>query len=297
MPYEIDYALLSYIQLKKSRYYIDKKIDIKIDTVLNCSSYLIDWDKCALPKQFFINKFNDLKVLLKDYEVNSVIYEGDKCYGLLDMQRNSYEPDVDYYINITPDMYFSEHLLHLLIESTKYIKNKYYVVTPEIHKMWDHTWDEITNKRYMNVPYENCNDTDVFDIRHNMKMDNDEVKLEPTVRSKWAWWLDLYNKAFYEDFAPVQDDWYGYGPWDWYSLMLTEHAKNKGADFQEYVLRGQTIFEYPIGPLKGKGFVSYYKDFMKMKGNAPEQRTRFESNMNLYLHRGVNNLIQKKIIN
>ena len=75
MPYEIDYALLSYIQLKKSRYYIDKKIDIKIDTVLNCSSYLIDWDKCALPKQFFINKFNDLKVLLKDYEVNSVIYE------------------------------------------------------------------------------------------------------------------------------------------------------------------------------------------------------------------------------
>jgi len=78
MPYEVDYALLSYIQLKKSRYYIDKKIDIKIDTVLNCSDYLIDWDKCTLPEQFFINKFNDLKILLKDYEVNSVIYEGDK---------------------------------------------------------------------------------------------------------------------------------------------------------------------------------------------------------------------------
>jgi hypothetical protein len=37
---------------------------------------------------------------------------------------------------------------------------------------------------------------------------------------------------------------------DWYSLMLTEFCKNKGVDFQQYVLRGQTIFEYPVGPLK-----------------------------------------------
>ena len=97
-------------------------------------------------------------------------------------------------------------------------------------------------------------------------------------------------------FAPVQDDWYGYGPWDWYSLMLTEYAKSKGADFQEYVLRGQTIFEYPIGSLKGKGFVSYHKDFMHMRGNAPQQRQRFEANMKLYLERGIKHLEQKGII-
>lgn len=295
MPYEIDYALLSYAQLKKSRYHIPDNIDIEIDTVMNCSNYLIDWDKTILPKQFFIQKFNDLEILLKDYKVNSKIYEGDECYGLLDMQRDSY-CGADYYINITPDMYFSEHLLALMLESTKIIKNKYYVVTPEIHKMWDHTWDEITNKRYLDVPYAEWNDTDVYDIRHNMKMDNEEIRLEPTQRSKWAWWLDLYNREFYEDFAPVQDDWYGYGPWDWWSLMLTEYAKSKGADFQEYVLRGQTIFEYPIGSLKGKGFVSYYKDFMNMKGNAPQQRQRFEANMQLYLERGIKHLQNKKII-
>jgi hypothetical protein len=295
MPYEIDYALLSYAQLKKSRYHIPDNIDIEIDTVMNCSDYLIDWNKTVLPKQFFINKFNDLEILLKDYKVNSKIYEGDGCYGLLDMQRDSY-CGADYYINITPDMYFSEHLLSLMLESTKVIKNKYYVVTPEIHKMWDYSWDEITNHRYLDVPYAEWNATDVYDIRYNMKMDNEEIRLEPTQRSKWAWWLDLYNREFYEDFAPVQDDWYGYGPWDWWSLMLTEYAKSKGADFQEYVLRGQTIFEYPIGSLKGKGFVSYYKDFMHMKGNAPQQREQFEANMQLYLERGIKHLQQKGII-
>jgi hypothetical protein len=295
MPYEIDYALLSYAQLKKSRYHIPDDVEIEIDTVMNCSNYLIDWDKTRLPKEFFTQKFNDLEILLKDYKVNSKIYEGDECYGLLDMQRDSY-CDADYYINITPDMYFSEHLLALMIESTKVIKNKYYVVTPEIHKMWDHTWDEITNQRYMDVPYAEWNSTDVYDIRHHMKTDNAEVRLEPTQRSKWAWWLDLYNKAFYEDFAPVQDDWFGYGPWDWWSLMLTEHAKEKGVDFQEYVLRGQTIFEYPIGSLKGKGFVSYHKDFMHLRGNAPQQRERFEANMGLYLERGIKHLQNKGIL-
>ena len=295
MPYEIDYALLSYAQLKKSRYHIPDDVEIEIDTVMNCSNYLIDWDKTRLPKEFFTQKFNDLEILLKDYKVNSKIYEGDECYGLLDMQRDSY-CDADYYINITPDMYFSEHLLALMIESTKVIKNKYYVVTPEIHKMWDHTWDEITNQRYMDVPYAEWNSTDVYDIRHHMKTDGAEVRLEPTQRSKWAWWLDLYNKAFYEDFAPVQDDWFGYGPWDWWSLMLTEHAKEKGVDFQEYVLRGQTIFEYPIGSLKGKGFVSYHKDFMHLRGNAPQQRERFEANMGLYLERGIKHLQNKGIL-
>ena len=295
MPYEIDYALLSYAQLKKSRYHIPDDVEIEIDTVMNCSNYLIDWDKTRLPKEFFTQKFNDLEILLKDYKVNSKIYEGDECYGLLDMQRDSY-CDADYYINITPDMYFSEHLLALMIESTKVIKNKYYVITPEIHKMWDHTWDEITNQRYMDVPYAEWNSTDVYDIRHHMKTDDAEVRLEPTQRSKWAWWLDLYNKAFYEDFAPVQDDWFGYGPWDWWSLMLTEHAKEKGVDFQEYVLRGQTIFEYPIGSLKGKGFVSYHKDFMHLRGNAPQQRERFEANMGLYLERGIKHLQNKGIL-
>jgi hypothetical protein len=295
MPYEIDYALLSYAQLKKSRYHIPDDVEIEIDTVMNCSNYLIDWDKTRLPKEFFTQKFNDLEILLKDYKVNSKIYEGDECYGLLDMQRDSY-CDADYYINITPDMYFSEHLLALMIESTKVIKNKYYVVTPEIHKMWDHTWDEITNQRYMDVPYAEWNSTDVYDIRHHMKTDDAEVRLEPTQRSKWAWWLDLYNKAFYEDFAPVQDDWFGYGPWDWWSLMLTEHAKEKGVDFQEYVLRGQTIFEYPIGSLKGKGFISYHKDFMHLRGNAPQQRERFEANMGLYLERGIKHLQNKGIL-
>ena len=40
MPWEIDYALLTFTQLKKSSYYLNKKDKVKIDTTLNLSDYL-----------------------------------------------------------------------------------------------------------------------------------------------------------------------------------------------------------------------------------------------------------------
>ena len=296
MPWEIDFALISFMQLKKSKYHIDPEVNVKVTAVLNMSDSLINWENTKLPKELFKQKFKDLSALLIDYEYDPVIIEGDQMYGILDMQKSSYESDVDYYINITQDMYFSETLLSNLIESAKLIKNKYFVITPEIYKMWDGSWDEITNPKYLDIPYENWDKVDIFDIRYDLKSSNSELVLHPTNKSKWAWWLDLYNKAFYEEFAPVQEDMVGYGAWDWYTLMLTEYAKSKGADFQQYLLRGQTIFEYPLGPLKERGFTGYHKDFFDIKITGPDQRKTFESKMQNFLDIGVKNLKSKKII-
>ena len=178
MPWEIDYALLTFTQLKKSKYYLPEDVNITIDSVLNLSSYLINWEESKLPKEFFIEKYNTLSLLLKDYTHNSKIYQENKLYGHLDLQRDCISSEVDYYINICPDMYFSEHLLALLIESAKQIKTKYFVITPEIHKLWDSTWDVITDKDYINVPYNNWDQVDVFDIRNNLKNTQKEIFLD-----------------------------------------------------------------------------------------------------------------------
>lgn len=296
MPWQIDYALLSYTQLKKSKYHISDDIEIEIDTHLNLSNYLIDWDKSQLPKEHFISKYNDLANLLVDYKHNNIIYEGDDNYGLLDMQKLAIQEDVDYYISICPDMYFSEYALSYLIESAKVIPNKYFTVTPQIHKMWDHTWDEITDPDWMDVPYDKWDNSDIFDIRYKTKSSDKEVSLYPTERSKWAIWFDLYSKEFYENLCPVHDDWVGYGPWDWYSMMLSEFAQKQGVDFQQYLLKGQTIFEYQIGPLKDRDFTKYYKEFLHIKVGAKEQRDKFEARMGEYLNKGAQMLKSKNII-
>lgn len=281
LPWEIDYAQLMFIQLKKSKYYLSGEDTIKINMVLNLSNHLIDWDKSQLPKSFFKEKFLNLAPLLKDYTFTSSIYEGDELYGHLNVQRETVEKDIDYYISLCPDMYFSEQLLWYMIESSKQIKNKYFILTPQIPKMWDATWDAITNKNYLNHPYKEWDNLDIFDVVMNQEIE--AVTLTQINDHKWAGWFDLYNKALYEELVPVREDWVGYGPYDYYSMIVTQYAKNKGVDIQQWMIENQIIFEYSVGPLKTTGFSKYYKDLLSLK-DIPNQRKQFESNMVKYIN-------------
>jgi len=294
MPWEIDYALLSFIQLKKSKYYLSDDVNIIVETVLNLSSYIIDWNKSKLPKEFFIEKYNQISNLLIDYTHNKKIYDGDKLYGHLDLQKNCVSKEVDYYIGICPDMYFSEYLLYYMIEGIKNIKDKYFVLSPQHRKMSDFSWDPTTSPDFLDVPYSQCNNIDVFDLR--IQDQNKDTSIIQVSDGKWAGWFDLYSKSFYEDLCPIQDDWSGYGPWDWYSLILTNIAKQNGLDFKRYVVNGQTIGEYWTGVLLEKdGFSGYYKNFIT-KNIIPNQREIFESNMESYVIKGVKMLQDKNII-
>lgn len=278
MPWEIDYALLSFIQLKKSFYYIPRDVNIIIDSVLNISSYIINWDESKLPKEFFIEKYNQLLPLLKDYNHNSKIYERDELYGHLDLQRDSISSDIDYYMSICPDIYFGEHTLAYLIESLKHIKDEYFVLTPQIPKMWDASWNVLTNKKYINYPDESWDSVDIFDIVT-------DVHPEPVLscsedQIKWAGWFDIYSKSFFEKLAPIQPDWQGYGAWDFYGMNVTNEFKHLGGKFTQYILENQIVFEYCIGPLKTNeinGFSNYYKKFIKIISN--QQRNDFSENM------------------
>lgn len=298
MPWELDNALLSFSQLKKSKFYLPKEVNITIDTVLNLSSYIINWDDSKLPKEYFLSKYDNISSLLVDYNHIKRTYQGDKLYGHLDFQKEIVSEEVDYYIGTCPDMYFSEHLLSYLTQLAPSIPNKYFVITPQISKLWDYTWDEITNPQYLNIPYASWDNVDIFDIMIDNQHSDQEINLRPTNKSKWAGWFDLYSKSFYEDLVPSQEDWSGYGPWDWYSLIITEHLKSQGVDFQQYLLEGETIFERSVGPLKGeKGskLVSHYKDLLVLN-DIPNQRQQFESRMQEYLNKGLQMLKDKQIL-
>jgi hypothetical protein len=296
MPWEIDYALLTFTQLKKSSYYIPDDITIEIDSVLNLSSYIINWEESKIPKQFFIEKYKNISSLLDCYTHNPKTFIDNTLYGHLNLQKESLGSDIDYYINICPDMYFQENLLYSLIEGAQHIKNEYFVITPQIHKLWDNTWDEITHPKYLQVSYDQWDKVDIFDIRNDLKSRDSELSLTPTLNNKWAGWFDLYSKKTWEDLIPVHENWEGYGPHDWYSLMITEHVKKQGVDFQQYVLEGQVIFEYSVGSLKSPNDLSsYYKNNLVLN-KIPNQRKLFESKMQEYLNKGIEMLNKKNII-
>jgi hypothetical protein len=297
MPWELDYALLTFTQLKKSQYHLPSDVEITINTALNLSSYVINWEQTKLPQDYFVEKYNTLSLLLEDYKHISRVYKGEEMYGFFDLQRDSINKETDYYIHICPDIYFSEYVLYYLIEAAKQIKNKYFVLNPQHRKLTDPTWDPTTDKNYVGISYKKCNDISIFDIRHNNKQSED-LSIEPVFSPKFAGWCDLYSKEFYEELVPIQDDWKGYGPWDWYSTLLLTALKqtNNTVDFQQYILRSQTIGDYWIGNWKKEdGLSGYYKKFI-VKNEIPSQRAAFEGKMITYIEKGLQMLKQKGII-
>lgn len=288
MPWEIDYALLSFTQLKKSKYHFPSNITVEIDTVLNLSNYIINWEESTLPKQLFIDKYEQISELLIDYKHNKEVYQGDELYGHLDLQRDAVAEHVDVYMGICPDMYFGETTLSYMIQAAQQIPQEYFVLTPQTYKLWDASWDAVVNPLYINQPYDSWPHIDIFDIIHNDTYTTDTVAAKPIAHSKYAGWFDLYSKSFYEKLAPIPQDWKGYGSWDSYSSSVADAFKQQGGEYSQYVLEGKTIFEYPLGPLQ-KGFGFYYKDYLSLR-DITDQRDTFKAKLQEYTLQRIHNL-------
>jgi hypothetical protein len=291
MPYELDYALLSFIQLKKSFPYINKTDKIFIDVTLNLSNYIFDWEQSNITKQFFIDKFNHLKFLLTDYEVRYQIYDEDKLFGGLDTIRYATEDHIDYYIILNPDMYFNEHSLFYLIEASKQIHNKYFVVNLQIPKLWDSSWDEISDANYKNIPYNQWQTLDTYRVQHTYENTANDIQLKEIKNPKWAGWFDLYSKDVWLDFWTYHTDWNGYGACDTYTLYLAQYAIQMNLDFKQYMLSGLYTYPYWMNS-ETKGFCEYYKNTLTFNP-IPNQRDAFDMNMQSYLEKGIQHLKQK----
>ena len=303
MPWEIDQVYLTVDALKKSIYYIDPTDKIYIDTALNLSDSIIDWEKSSLPKEYFIEKYKVIDNLLKEKFIHKpFIFEGEGIYGHFNLQKTSIQSEIDYYMGVCPDVNFSEYSLYYLIESAKQIKNEYFILTPQIFKSWDSSWDILVNEKFKDVPYEKCIDIDIHEIRHQC-LDLDTPNVKPINQFKFAGWFDFYNKNFCEKLVPVLDEWNGYGPWDLYSMNVCNIAKQYGIDVQQYVLENQLIWFYDVGCLRnfeeygGDGQLKLlYKKFLTLKLGRQEQRAYIDKNLNLYLNQWVEYAKNKNII-
>jgi hypothetical protein len=288
MPWEIDYALLSFTQFKKSKYYLSKEDNVTIETVLNLSSYIINWDDSKLPKQFFIDKYNEISNLLIDYNHIKRTYDGNELYGHLNLQKECTSSEIDYYIGVCPDMYFSEHLLAYMIEGAKSIKNEYFIITPQISKLWDNSWDVLVNPIYNNIPYGNRLNS--FEIINNQDNLNQEISLQPINCFKYAGWFDLYSKSYVEDLAPIWDEWKGKGGWDTYSMNVSSYFKQIRGDVQQYVLEGQTIYRLSYCKnFENFSLYSYYKNNIKLN-NTWNSRDTFDENISSYIQKRISKL-------
>lgn len=162
MPYEIDELENTLNQLRRAQYYSPKGIDWNVDVTMCVSDKMVDWNKSSINKKYFIDKFLKLSYhtdwCVKTFQVSEEIL------GCVSQRRFSLNKhtDADYFIWLDTDIIFEERTLSYIVSSIKSIKEEYplSVITPEIVKIWDTTWDCLVNDKFLDKPinYQKTND-------------------------------------------------------------------------------------------------------------------------------------------
>ncbi len=198
LPHEIDMLHNTLYNLRRNAVHLRNTDSFGFDITLCLSDELTNWEN-SLPKSYFEDKFQQMTHALCDWAIPQHIhieYESN-ILGCVSQRRHSlqYVDEYDFTLWLDNDLMFNDYLLSYISLSTETISaaTEYYIVTPQITRQWDTTWDVLVNHNLLNEPFYANRTADVFKLTLSH---NDEVSLKQIDTFKFAggWGTVLSNK-------------------------------------------------------------------------------------------------------
>jgi len=249
MPHELDDLERVLIELNKSSKYIDGS-NYEICISMSLSDYLINWNESLVSKDYLIQKFNKLKKLT-DWASNSTFQIREDIMGALQAKRITHTEftHATHFIWLDTDIVFDEMGLAYLengitsIESNDITK---YIITPEVVKYWDTTWDCVVNENYLDKELDYCKTCNPFTesgIKGDVSVEtvSNNVNGQPSFKFG-AGWLVVVSKPLL-DTIPLPEAMGAYGPDDTFLMWGMEKLKQRGEDIFQFKLKNYVVCE------------------------------------------------------
>ena len=289
-PYEIDNYQTFIHQLRRNLNHVED--EIIFTPYLNLSKYFYNWEDSTLNPFYFVNRFNELNDIVREYCVlDDHVNFNEKILGAFSyktMFLNEYKDEVDAFIWFDSDMIFPDNTIAMLIASHKSSETKYCIVTPQIHRLWDTTWDVLVNKDYINIPASHDNYFG-FDGYSLYKRNDEDIFLDTNKqRFKFAsGWCNLLSSELFRDLIDFTYDLGHYGPDDTFIMNLLDHYKfNKGKDINQYILRNVVVTE------NYKHSLNQYKSYIT-KNDKIKTKEEFTDETNQAVGKRLNKIIHE----
>ncbi len=246
LPFEIDRFEHQMFELRKNAAYLTDDDKVVIDATLNVNDLLVDWSKSKINKQYFIDRFNTIK-LVCDWaeEVLFDVSENNECLGVDDKRRTAirkYFSTCDNFLYLDNDMFYPNTALKYMVDAAKTIKNTYYILSPQLPKLWEPSWDVLVNQVYINTPFEDstCKQytTDQFEV---FTSDYGDIELTPIDTFKMGGgWFNLISSNLLA-YTDIPDSFGPYGLDDTFVIDACKIMKSLNMDVQQYVLKNLVV--------------------------------------------------------
>lgn len=250
-PYEIDQYQSFIYRLRESLNYLSKQYlnELLFIPFLNLNSYIYNWNKSWIQPEFFSNKFNKLNKIINDKievkgDINNKSIEIQGALSYKAEYIKKYKPIAKSFIWFDCDLWFPPELLITLIHSYENLKynNEKFIITPEIIKLWDNTWDPLVNENFLHrIPshdaYYNFNPYDLDKI-DNLIPELQENRGYTKFASGWG---NLLSSSIFDEIS--LDGLGHYGIDDTFIMLAMDKLKQKGKNYKQYILRNIIVTE------------------------------------------------------
>ncbi len=249
LPYEIDDLEKTLTQLKIASNYISKNVEWVLDVTMSMSTELIDWKKSSIPKQYFIDKFMKLSVhtdwCIKTFRLSDEI---NGCVSQRRFTTLEYN-DADFFIWLDTDIVFDERTLAYFESVLPIVSQQtpYSIVTPEIVKVWDNTWDCLVNEEFINKPLNYQKENDPYKdsgIKGDVGLESIEANIPNQPRFKFAggWFTALSGELVRRIGIPESFGHYGYE--DTFIMWGSEKLiKINNLDIRQFKIKNLVVCE------------------------------------------------------
>ena len=249
MPYEIDELENTLTQLRKASYYLSGENEWVLDVTMSLSNQLVNWNKSSLPKSYFEDKF--LKLTSQTDWCAKYFQTSSDVNGCVSQRRKSLlqHQDADYFIWLDTDIIFEERTLFYLENSMKSIKDitPYSVITPEIVKVWDNTWDCLVNENFIDKPLDYQKTNDPYKdsgIKGDVIIESVHNTIPNQPRFKFAGgWMTCLSGALVRRIG-VPESFGHYGYEDTFLMWASEKLiQTQNVDIQQFKIKNLVVCE------------------------------------------------------
>lgn len=227
-PVDIEDLEKSLNRLSEGQLYLSSKqrSDIKFNVLLCVSDEIIDWSKSQVSKEKCIEDFLKLKKLTEWANKDSKFEPTTTINGCTSMRRLSSYSNSKYYLWLDTDIIFDPATLPYMInaiESVEQLGYSKFVITPEIVRIWDETWDCLVNDNFLDKPlgyhkiHNPYEDTKInLDIEPILLEVYNNVPGQPYMKFGGGWFTIVSNELM--KYIPFPDNYGHYGLDDTYLM-------------------------------------------------------------------------------
>ena len=279
LPREIDELERIVNHLKRSSHFLGKDDEVILDFTLNLSDKLTDWETSQLPKEFFADKFDMMKQKC-DWTSKNIfeINDGNRCLGINDKRRNSIrENNPKNFMYLDTDVYFSMFNLSYIFRALEQINNEYYILNSQLLRLWDSSWNMISNERYIPMGY----DSKIWLKYDPFKLDSEVFEYSSTIGIKelngfkfGGGWFNVFSANLLKE-IDIPDSLSSYGLDDTFIEEGCRMMQQKGYDIKQYTLDNMLVCEN-----RRYRDLNPYVNFITDKTNSDEFKQAYRDNAN-----------------